>query len=50
MLHDKKLPNDYQTEAVVAAIHILNISPTKAVRNFTPYEVWFCNKPNVSHL
>ena len=36
MLNDKKLPNDYWEEAVVVAIHILNISPTKAVRNITP--------------
>ena len=50
MLIDKKLKNDYWAEAVVVAIHILNISPTKAVRKITPYEAWFHRKPNGSHL
>ena len=50
MLDDKKLPNDYWVEVVVVVVHVLNISPTKAVRNITPYELWFQRKPNVSHL
>ena len=50
MLNDKKLPNDYCVKFVVVAIHILNISPTKAVRNINSDEGWFHRKPNVSHL
>ena len=41
MLNDKKLLNDYWAEAVAISVHILNISPTKAVRIITPYEAWF---------
>ena len=41
MLNDKKLLNDYLAEAVAIAVHILNISPTKAVRIITSYEAWF---------
>ena len=49
MLNDKTLSNDYSEKVVAVAIHILNISPTKAVRNITPYEAWFHRKPNVNH-
>ena len=38
MLNDKKSSNDYLAESVVVAVHILNISSTKAVRNITHYE------------
>lgn len=50
MLNEKELPNSFWTEAVATAIHLLNISPTKAVRNQTPYEVWLGVNPNVSNL
>ncbi|XP_022849751.1 uncharacterized protein LOC111371808 [Olea europaea var. sylvestris] len=38
MLKGKGLPNLYWAEAVNTAVYILNRSPTKAVRNKTPYE------------
>ena len=50
MLNDKKLPNDYWAAVLLIYVHILNISPLKAVRNTTPYEARFRRKPNVSHL
>ena len=40
-LNDKKLLNDYWVEAMAIAVHILNISPTKAVRIITSYAAWF---------
>ena len=50
MLKCKKLPNKFWAEAVATAVYILNISPTKAVMNKTPFEAWFERKPGVSHL
>ena len=49
VLNDEKVPNDYWAEVVAIGIHILNISPTKTMRNINPYEEWFSRKPNVSH-
>ncbi|KAG6433701.1 hypothetical protein SASPL_105316 [Salvia splendens] len=46
----KHLPNSLWAEAVATAIFLLNISPTKAVLNRTPYEAWGGTKPTVSHL
>ncbi|KAL0551708.1 hypothetical protein IC582_010797 [Cucumis melo] len=50
MLQMKGLLNDFWAEAVSTSIYLLNISPTKAVMNKTPFEVWYGKKPNVSHL
>lgn len=50
MLKQKGLPDSFWAEGVAVAVHILNISPTKAVWNQTPYEAWHGNKPSVSHL
>nr|GEV66681.1 retrovirus-related Pol polyprotein from transposon TNT 1-94 [Tanacetum cinerariifolium] len=37
-------------KGVATAVYLLNISPTKAVWDQTPYEVWTGSKPSVSHL
>ncbi|KAL0536512.1 hypothetical protein IC582_025461 [Cucumis melo] len=50
MLQMKGLSNDFWAEAVSTSIYLLNISPTKAVMNKTPFEVWYGKKPNVNHL
>ncbi|KAL4335590.1 hypothetical protein GQ457_07G002370 [Hibiscus cannabinus] len=50
MLQEKGLPNHFWGEAVATAVYILNISPTRAVPNQTPYEVWTGRRPRVSHL
>ena len=50
MLKQKGMPDSFWAEGVAAAVHILNISPTKAVWDQTPYEAWNGNKPLVSHL
>jgi len=34
----------------MTAIHLLNRSPTKALKGKTPYEVWHDRKPAVSYL
>nr|GFC29516.1 retrovirus-related Pol polyprotein from transposon TNT 1-94 [Tanacetum cinerariifolium] len=38
MLKMKGMPDSFWAEAVAVAVQILNISPTKAVWNRTPYE------------
>ncbi|CAL1407138.1 unnamed protein product [Linum trigynum] len=50
MLKAKKLPNNLWAEAVNTTIYILNISPTKAVRNKTPIHAWHHRRPQVDHL
>lgn len=36
----KELPNQYRAEAIATSVYLLNISPTKAILNQTPYEAW----------
>ncbi|CAO2824836.1 unnamed protein product [Amaranthus hypochondriacus] len=50
MKEEKGLPKSLWAEAVNTSIYILNHSPTKAVRNKTPYEAWNNKKPIVNHL
>ncbi|PNX79108.1 copia-type polyprotein, partial [Trifolium pratense] len=45
MLKGKGLPNNFWAEAVSSAVYILNRSPTKAVRDRTPFEAWHGRKP-----
>lgn len=50
MLKTKDLADEFWAEAVATAIYVLNLSPTKAVWNMTPYEAWYESKPSVNHL
>ena len=50
MLQAKGLPNHFWAEAVVTSVHLLNLSPKKAVMNQTPFEAWRGKKPSVSYL
>ena len=50
MLKAKKLPNILRMEAIMAACHILNRCPTKALKKVTPFETWYSRKPTVAHL
>ncbi|KAA0056488.1 Integrase, catalytic core [Cucumis melo var. makuwa] len=45
MLQIKGLSNDFWAEAVSTSIYLLNISPTKAVMNKTPFEAWYGKNP-----
>lgn len=49
MLIDARLPNTYWGEAAITATYLQNRLPTRS-RSKTPYELWFNQKPNVSHL
>ena len=50
MLLEKNIPRVFWPEAVNWTIHVLNRSPTLAVRNMTPEEAWNGSKPSVEHF
>ncbi|KAM2245499.1 hypothetical protein ACFXTI_006427 [Malus domestica] len=50
MLSEKKIPKTFWPEATNWTIHILNRSPTLAVKNKTPKEAWNERKPFVEHF
>ncbi|XP_074283722.1 uncharacterized protein LOC141608081 [Silene latifolia] len=50
MLRGRSLPNDLWGEAVSTAVYILNISPSRAIQDRIPYEIWKGRRPNVEHL
>jgi len=39
MLEDKKLSNEYWDEAIATALYIMNICPTKIMKNKVPQDV-----------
>nr|GEV32544.1 retrovirus-related Pol polyprotein from transposon TNT 1-94 [Tanacetum cinerariifolium] len=45
MMNARGVSKQFWAEAVATAVYILNISPTKAVYNMTPYEAWRGTKP-----
>ena len=50
MLANAKLPQKFWAEALSTAAYLRNRSPTKAVKQMTPFEAWTNEKPNVEHL
>jgi hypothetical protein len=44
------MPAAFWGEAVSTAVFILNRSPTKALKDKTPYEAWYGRQPDVSFL
>ena len=50
MLSEAKLPAILWGEALSAFVHIWNRSPTRVLKNKTPFEAWYNRKPSVSHL
>ena len=50
MLVYSELDEPLWAEAVSTAAYLRNRSPTKALDNCKPYEVWYNRKPNVQHL
>ena len=50
MLADANLPQKFWAEAVTTAAYLRNRSPTKAVKQRTPFEAWTGAKPRVDHL
>ena len=50
MLTENKVPKNFWPEAVRWTIHILNQSPTLAVKDMTPEEAWSGVKPSVDYF
>lgn len=50
MLQFADLPNEFWAEAVQTAAFLKNRSPTVAVKDATPFEIFYNKKPNVSFL
>ncbi|PAV20599.1 hypothetical protein PNOK_0322600 [Pyrrhoderma noxium] len=50
MLNEAGLPSSFWWDAVSTFTHIHNRSPTSALQNSTPYELWFKKKPDVSYF
>ena len=50
MLSESKMPKQFWAEALSTATYLRNLSPTKAVKDITPYEAWSSIKPDVQHL
>jgi len=50
MMEGRGVLKCFWAEVVATVVYLLNISPTKAAFNQTPYEAWRGNKPKVSHL
>ncbi|GAU16533.1 hypothetical protein TSUD_167640 [Trifolium subterraneum] len=50
MLAGKSVPKAFWPEAVNWAIYVLNRSPTAAIKDMTPEEVWSSTKPSVKHF
>nr|KYP44586.1 Retrovirus-related Pol polyprotein from transposon TNT 1-94 [Cajanus cajan] len=50
VLGEKGVPKAFWPEAVMWAVHVLNRSPTLAVKDITPEEAWSGIKPSVSYF
>ena len=50
MLYKAQLPLSLWGEALTTQIHVWNRIPTSSLKGMTPYEAWFKQKPDVSHL
>jgi hypothetical protein len=50
MLLEKRIPKSFWLEVLNWAVHMLNRSPTLAVKNRTPAEAWNDIKPSVAHF
>ncbi|KAI5116082.1 hypothetical protein M0805_002392 [Coniferiporia weirii] len=50
MLSEACLPSHFWMDAVAAYVHVRNCSPTSAVKDATPFEVWHKKWPDMSHF
>ena len=50
MLSEKYIPREFWPEVVNWCVHVLNRSPTLAVKDLTPEEAWSCVKPSVEYF
>jgi hypothetical protein len=50
MLSGARLEQEFWAEAVSTACYLVNRSPSSALDDTTPHEVWSGNKPSLQHL
>ena len=50
MLSDTELGQEFWAEVVETACYLVNKSPSSALEDKTPHEVWTGEKPSLSHL
>ena len=50
LMIESKLPKKLWTEALMTAMYLTNRSPTTALKDVTPYELWHGLKPDISNL
>lgn len=50
MMLNADLPKNFWAEAVTTAAYIINRSPTHALSDITPHEVWTGQKPDLSNM
>src|SRR5260370_12631874 len=50
MLNEAKLPGSFWGDALGTFVHVLNRSPSSSLKDITPYEAWFGQKPSVDHF
>ena len=50
MIYHAKVPLKFWAEAVNTAVYLRNRSPTNALKDKTPFECWFGEKPDLSNL
>lgn len=50
MILNSQLSKTFWSEAVLAAVYRINRSPTNAIKEKVPAELWFGEKPNVQKL
>ncbi|CAL9245815.1 unnamed protein product [Arabidopsis halleri] len=50
LLFQARLPPSYWVEALHAAVHVLNITPSKAIHNQIPFQLLFQKQPTYEHL
>jgi len=50
MLFDAKLENELWAEAISTVAYIINLSPSRDLKDQTPEELWTGKKPNLEHF
>jgi len=50
MLSEAKLPKHFWGEAMLAVVHVINLSPVVALNTEVPDKIWFCKNVSYEHL
>ena len=50
MMNEKNMPKSCWVEAANTVVYVMNCWTTSGVHDITPYEKFYGNKPNLSHV